>query len=156
MRARRSVARAAVVRATDREVGVVAAVLHAGSEKAAALRLGLSHWPGVDGRRIRAHCCRTSRSRRRPSRLACTSGGRANRLGDALLPQPAQGDCGRFVVIIRVFRARIRPGFDEEFEALVKGVSIPLVAAQDGLIACYVGRPIGRNHDFAMVSSGET
>ncbi len=31
-------------RATDREVGVVAAVLAAGSEKAAAHRLGLSHW----------------------------------------------------------------------------------------------------------------
>jgi DNA-binding NarL/FixJ family response regulator len=30
-------------RATGREVGVVAAVLVAGSEKAAALRLGLSH-----------------------------------------------------------------------------------------------------------------
>jgi DNA-binding NarL/FixJ family response regulator len=30
-------------RATDREVSVVAAVLVAGSEKAAALRLGLSH-----------------------------------------------------------------------------------------------------------------
>ena len=30
-------------RATDREVGVVAAVLDAGSEKAAAHRLGLSH-----------------------------------------------------------------------------------------------------------------
>jgi DNA-binding NarL/FixJ family response regulator len=30
-------------RATDREVLVVAAVLHAGSEKAAAHRLGLSH-----------------------------------------------------------------------------------------------------------------
>ena len=31
------------VRATDREVGVVAAVLEAGSEKAAVHRLGLSH-----------------------------------------------------------------------------------------------------------------
>ena len=30
-------------RATDREVGIVAAVLEAGSEKAAAHRLGLSH-----------------------------------------------------------------------------------------------------------------
>jgi len=30
-------------RATDREIGVVAAVLAAGSEKAAAYRLGLSH-----------------------------------------------------------------------------------------------------------------
>ena len=35
--------RAAAERATDREVGVVAAVLVAGSEKAAAHRLGLSH-----------------------------------------------------------------------------------------------------------------
>jgi DNA-binding CsgD family transcriptional regulator len=32
-------------RATDREVGVVAAVLASGSEKAAAHRLGLSHSP---------------------------------------------------------------------------------------------------------------
>ena len=36
-------ARHAAGRATDREVGVVAAVLVAGSEKAAAHRLGLSH-----------------------------------------------------------------------------------------------------------------
>jgi len=35
--------RRAAERATDREVGVVAAVLVAGSEKAAAHRLGLSH-----------------------------------------------------------------------------------------------------------------
>jgi DNA-binding NarL/FixJ family response regulator len=35
--------RYAAERATDREVGVVAAVLVAGSEKAAAHRLGLSH-----------------------------------------------------------------------------------------------------------------
>ncbi len=35
--------RRSAVRATDREVGVVAAVLVAGSEKAAAHRLGLSH-----------------------------------------------------------------------------------------------------------------
>ena len=38
MRARRSAGRA-----TDREIAVVAAVLDAGSEKAAAHRLGLSH-----------------------------------------------------------------------------------------------------------------
>jgi len=38
VRARRSPGRA-----TDREIGVVAAVLTAGSEKAAARRLGLSH-----------------------------------------------------------------------------------------------------------------
>ena len=43
VRARTRADRAAVQRATDREVGVVAAVLAAGSEKAAAHRLGLSH-----------------------------------------------------------------------------------------------------------------
>jgi DNA-binding NarL/FixJ family response regulator len=42
MRARTST-RGSAERATDREVGVVAAVLVAGSEKAAAHRLGLSH-----------------------------------------------------------------------------------------------------------------
>jgi len=56
-------------------------------------------------------------------------------------------------VIIRVFRARIRPGHNAEFEALLREVSIPLVARQDGLLACYVGRPIGANGDeFTMVS----
>ena len=35
--------RSPAVRATDREIGVVAAVLATGSEKAAAHRLGLSH-----------------------------------------------------------------------------------------------------------------
>ena len=39
----REVGVVAAERATDREVGVVAAVLVAGSEKAAAHRLGLSH-----------------------------------------------------------------------------------------------------------------
>ena len=43
VRARTRADRAAAERATDREVGVVAAVLVAGSEKAAAHRLGLSH-----------------------------------------------------------------------------------------------------------------
>jgi len=43
MRARTWADRAAAERATDREVGVVAAVLVTGSEKEAAHRLGLSH-----------------------------------------------------------------------------------------------------------------
>ena len=43
VRARTRADRAAARRATDREVGVDAAVLVAGSEKAAAHRLGLSH-----------------------------------------------------------------------------------------------------------------
>lgn len=43
MRARARIDRVSPERATDREIGVVAAVLVAGSEKAAAHRLGLSH-----------------------------------------------------------------------------------------------------------------
>jgi DNA-binding CsgD family transcriptional regulator len=43
VRARASAHRGPVARATDREIGVVAAVLATGSEKAAAHRLGLSH-----------------------------------------------------------------------------------------------------------------
>jgi DNA-binding NarL/FixJ family response regulator len=43
VRARYRAGRGDVERATDREVSVVAAVLAAGSEKAAAHRLGLSH-----------------------------------------------------------------------------------------------------------------
>jgi DNA-binding NarL/FixJ family response regulator len=43
MRARARADRSATNRATDREVSVVAAVVSAGSEKAAAHRLGLSH-----------------------------------------------------------------------------------------------------------------
>jgi len=43
MRARTRAGRGSAERATDREIDVVAAVLAAGSEKAAAHRLGLSH-----------------------------------------------------------------------------------------------------------------
>jgi DNA-binding NarL/FixJ family response regulator len=43
VRARTRADRAAAGRATEREVSVVAAVIAAGSEKAAAHRLGLSH-----------------------------------------------------------------------------------------------------------------
>jgi DNA-binding NarL/FixJ family response regulator len=43
VRARASAGRGSGGRATDREVSVVAAVVAAGSEKAAAHRLGLSH-----------------------------------------------------------------------------------------------------------------
>ena len=43
MRGRTRAGRGSAARASDREVGVVAAVLVAGSEKAAAHRLGLSH-----------------------------------------------------------------------------------------------------------------
>lgn len=59
-------------------------------------------------------------------------------------------------MIIRVFRARTRPGMGETHERLVRELSMPLVGAQPGLIAFYVGRPVGGNTDeYSMVSLWE-
>lgn len=59
-------------------------------------------------------------------------------------------------VIIRVFRACARPGMSETHEQLMREVSMPLVEAQRGLVAFYVGRPIGSNADeYTMVSLWE-
>ncbi len=56
-------------------------------------------------------------------------------------------------MIVRVFRARVRPGKQAEFEALVKKLSIPLVMRQKGLVSFYSGRPLGRSKDeFVMVT----
>jgi heme-degrading monooxygenase HmoA len=59
-------------------------------------------------------------------------------------------------MIVRVFRARVRPGMDNEFERMVRELSIPLVDRQRGLIARYSGRPVGGNAtEFTMVSIWE-
>src|SRR5436309_2340896 len=56
-------------------------------------------------------------------------------------------------MIVRVFRARVRPGKKAEFEQTVRQHSIPLVEAQKGLITYYVGRPVDSNDDeFIMVT----
>jgi len=56
-------------------------------------------------------------------------------------------------MIIRVFRAKVRPGKQEEFERLVRDQSIPLVTRQKGLIAFYSARPFGSNsNEFVGVS----
>ena len=56
-------------------------------------------------------------------------------------------------MIIRVFRAKVRPGKQREFERLVKEQSIPLVKRQRGVLAEYAGRPVGSNsNEFTFVS----
>lgn len=56
-------------------------------------------------------------------------------------------------MIIRVFRARVRPGKEREFERLVKEQSIPMVRKQKGVLAEYAGRPVGSNsNEFTFVS----
>src|SRR5215467_3198394 len=56
-------------------------------------------------------------------------------------------------MIIRVFRARVRPGKLKQFERLVKTQSIPLVRKQKGVLASYAGRPVGSNsNEFTFVS----
>ncbi len=56
-------------------------------------------------------------------------------------------------MIVRVFRARVRPGKSVEFESLVQQLSIPLVRKQKGLVAFYSGRPTGASKDeFVMVT----
>jgi heme-degrading monooxygenase HmoA len=57
-------------------------------------------------------------------------------------------------MIIRVFRARVRPGKQQQFELKVRELSIPLVRSQKGLIAFFSGRPMESSPDeFVMVTA---
>jgi transposase len=56
-------------------------------------------------------------------------------------------------MILRVFRARLKPGAREAFEQLCYDVSIPLMRAQPGLITLHVGRSLPEHPDeFVLVS----
>jgi hypothetical protein len=44
-------------------------------------------------------------------------------------------------MVVRVFRARIRPGKEGEFERFVMGTGLPLVTAQAGCSHVTVGKP---------------
>ncbi len=60
-------------------------------------------------------------------------------------------------MIVRVFRAQVRPGMGDAFERLVREISIPLIDTQEGLVARYSGRPVGVNADeFVMVTVWES
>lgn len=57
-------------------------------------------------------------------------------------------------MIIRGFRAKVRPGKQAEFEKKVRDLSIPLVKSQRGMLAYYAGRPMESNPDeFLMVTT---
>ena len=59
-------------------------------------------------------------------------------------------------MILRVFRARLKPGARQAFEQLCYNVSIPLMRAQSGLITLHVGRPLPEQPDeFVLVSVWE-
>jgi len=56
-------------------------------------------------------------------------------------------------MILRVFRARLKPGARQAFEKLVNDVSIPLLRAQSGMVTLHVGRPLPEYPDeFVLVS----
>lgn len=56
-------------------------------------------------------------------------------------------------MILRVFRARLKPGTREAFEKLCYDVSIPLVRVQPGLITLHVGKPLpDQPNEFVLVS----
>ena len=56
-------------------------------------------------------------------------------------------------MIVRVFRAKTKPGKAAAFEAKVKELSIPLVKGAGGMVAFYSGRPMTPTPDeFVMVT----
>ena len=56
-------------------------------------------------------------------------------------------------MIIRIFRAKVRPGKQAQFERMVEQLSIPLVQAQKGMIAFYPGQLVGPHaHEFVLIT----
>lgn len=56
-------------------------------------------------------------------------------------------------MILRVFRARLKPGARQAFEQLVTDVSIPLMQSQPGMVTLHVGRPLPEfPDDFVFVT----
>jgi heme-degrading monooxygenase HmoA len=61
------------------------------------------------------------------------------------------------MMVIRVFRARVQPGRQAEFEAMARRLSVPLVQKQKGMLGFYAGRPVGHSRDeFVMVTLWES
>lgn len=56
-------------------------------------------------------------------------------------------------MVIRVFRARVQPGRQADFEAMARRLSLPLVQKQKGLLGFHAGRPLGHAKDeFVIVT----
>ncbi len=59
-------------------------------------------------------------------------------------------------MIIRVFRARPKPGTVDELARLAEEVSIPFVDGQPGLVARYTGRGVGATgEELVMITVWE-
>jgi quinol monooxygenase YgiN len=59
-------------------------------------------------------------------------------------------------VIIRIFRARAKPGASEELRRLAEEISIPFVDREPGLVARYAGRGIGATgEELVMITVWE-
>jgi len=54
--------------------------------------------------------------------------------------------------VVRIFRARVKPGRQAEWADLVRELSIPQLSQSDGLLAYYPGAPLGDSEEFSMVS----
>ena len=66
---------------------------------------------------------------------------------------PCRRDGRKQRMILRVFRARLKPGARQAFEQLCYDVSIPLMRAQPGLVTLHVGKPLPDHPDeFVLVS----
>jgi len=56
-------------------------------------------------------------------------------------------------MVIRVFRAKPRPGMADELAKLIEEVSIPFVDGQPGLLARHTGRGFGATGDEIVMIS---
>ena len=56
-------------------------------------------------------------------------------------------------MIIRVFRARIRPGKIADFKQMVQEQSIPWLTSTEGMLGYFAGQPLGDDErEFVMVT----
>jgi quinol monooxygenase YgiN len=55
-------------------------------------------------------------------------------------------------VIVRIFKALVINGELERWQQQVEDYSIPWLEAQEGMLACYPGKPLGDEREFVMVS----
>ena len=57
-------------------------------------------------------------------------------------------------MIIRVFRAIVRPGKHAEYEMLLQETAIPFMNAQHGMVSLLVGKPRSESPDeYVMIST---
>lgn len=55
-------------------------------------------------------------------------------------------------MIVRIFKAQVVNGELAHWQQQVEDFSIPWLEAQDGMLACYPGKPLDDEREFVMVS----